>query len=218
MHITKLEKQKKYKGRVNIYADDCFLLGVMEDTVYKFGLNAGDELTEERLSEIKKYDEYNAGKKIVLDFLSYRNRSRAELKQKLRAKKISDDVSENILKHLDKLGFIDDRVFAKEYAEGKINTRPVGKRMLEMKLKQKGITKDVIDETLNGLLTSENEKQLAYSCYKKYLIRLKGRTETEKRRKIYEHLTRKGFDYETISEIINQNIKNIETDIYIQKQ
>lgn len=97
MIITKLERQKRNQGRVSIYSDNSFRLGVLEDTVFKFGLRVGDTLSEEQLIELKEYDEYITGKKIALNQLARRNRSREEIRKNLPRRKYLQPLLKKLL-------------------------------------------------------------------------------------------------------------------------
>ena len=104
MKISKIQKQKK-ENRYNIFLDEEFAFGIYKDTVLKFGLRTKDELSEEKINEIKNYDEYFAGKRIALRFLSYRQRSEREVRDKLKSKRISknniDKIKNEVLELLD---------------------------------------------------------------------------------------------------------------------
>ena len=65
MIITSIEEQKK-KGRFNIFLDGEFAFGLYKETIYDFGLRVKDNLTEEKVRELKSYDEINFGKKRTL--------------------------------------------------------------------------------------------------------------------------------------------------------
>lgn len=207
MIITKLERQKRNQGRVSIYSDNSFRLGVLEDTVFKFGLRVGDTLSEEQLIELKEYDEYITGKKIALNQLARRNRSREEIRKKLAEKKISSTVIEKVIVHLGKLGYIDDSKFAKEFAEDKLALRPLSRKILFQKLLQKGVSKEIIEEALDELFKKINEKDLASECFNKYFNKVKDKEVIVQKKKIFEHMVRKGFTFDFINELIREKIE-----------
>ncbi len=97
MKITLIEPQKK-KGRYNVYIDDEFSFGIYQETLVKFGLRKNDELSEKKIKEIKDYDELNYGKKIAYRYLSYKQRSEQEVKNRLQKSKISARNIEKIIK------------------------------------------------------------------------------------------------------------------------
>jgi len=80
------------------------------------------------------------------------------------------------------------------WVENRSDHRPRGRRMLAYELKQKGIPEDVIRETLEESLPDEEE--LAYQAALLQARKLKHTEWTEFRKKLYDHLARRGFSYE----------------------
>ena len=138
MVITSIEKQKK-KGRYNIFLNGEFSFGAYEDTILKFALRKGDDLPEEKITEIKDFDEFNYGKTASYRLLSYRQRSEKEIKDKLKEKKISPENIGKVIDKLKDLKFIDDKTFAKNYITDQINKKPAGRTFLKYKLLHKKI-------------------------------------------------------------------------------
>ena len=206
MVITKIEKQKKSKKRWSIFLDDEFACGVYEDTLLKFGLRTNDEVSDKIINEIKDFDEYIFAKKTAYDFLSYRIRSIAEIKNRLKAKKVSSSTIEKVIEHLQNLGFINDEEFAKELIQSNIGSKPSGKRVIKQKLFRKGIPASVSDKVLDEMFNEINEKEIALKLYRKYLPKLKNLDKIRKRKKMFDHLIRKGFNMDTVIEIINEKI------------
>lgn len=202
MTITKIDKQKKNNKRYNLYIDGEFFCGLYDDTILKFGIASGDELTENEIDDIRNFDEYMYGKKTAFDYLSYRIRSISEIKTKLKTKKLSDSNIERVITHLTELGLINDEDFARQLVNEKIKNKPAGKKYLQQKLFQKGIPKQISEDVLNNIFTVDIEKELALKVYDKLKPKLSGLDIQDKKKKIYETLARKGFDYEIINEII----------------
>ncbi len=202
MLITKIEKQKKNNKRYNLYIDGEFFCGIYDDSILKFGIASGDELTENEIDDIRNFDEYMYGKKTAFDYLSYRIRSISEIKKKLKTKKLSDSNIERVITHLTELGLINDEDFARQLVNEKIKNKPAGKKYLQQKLFQKGIPKQISEDVLNNIFTVDIEKELALKVYDKLKPKLSGLDIQDKKKKIYETLARKGFDYEIINEII----------------
>lgn len=202
MQITKIDKQKKNNKRYNLYIDGGFLCGIYDDTILKFGIASGDELSEKEINDIRDFDEYMYGKKAAFDYLSFRIRSISEIKKKLKTKKLSDCNIERVITHLTELGLVNDEDFARQLINEKIKNKPAGKKLLQQKLFEKGISKQISEDVLNNIFTSEIEKELALKVYDKLKPKLEGLEKQDMKKKIYETLARKGFDYEIINEII----------------
>ncbi len=200
--ITKIEKQKKDRSRYNLYIDNEFYCGLYDDTILKFGIASGDEISSEEIEKIRLFDEYIFGKKISFDYLSYRIRTVAEIRKKLRSKKIRDETCEKVITHLKDLGLLNDTEFARQLIAEKIKNKSLGRRMLEKKLYEKGIPRETGAELLDKMLDDTTQAALAEKSYIKLKPKLTGREPADARKKIFDSLARKGFEYEIINSII----------------
>jgi regulatory protein len=203
MVITKIEKQKKNKERYNISIDGEFAFGLYEDSLVKYGLRSGDELTSEKIKEMQEYDEFGYGKKVAYSFLAYKQRSKKELIKKLKLKKISDASIEKIVELLEKQKYLNDELFAGNFIEDKLNSRPIGKRLAKLKLSEKGIDKEVIEETLNKIYSEDKEAEYAERVLEKYVKKVKYKDAVDKKNKCYRYLISKGFDFDTVKKVLS---------------
>ncbi|MBE2219275.1 MAG: RecX family transcriptional regulator [Ignavibacteria bacterium] len=204
MLITKLERQKKNHKRYNLYLDGEFYCGLYDDTLLKYGLASGDEVTEKQIGEIRGFDEYIYGKKISFDYLSYRIRTISEIKKRLKKAKLQQETIEKVIIHLKELKLVDDEAFARQLVAEKIKNKPAGKRMIEKKLYEMGIPKQVGESVLDELMDEETEKSLAAKVYDKLLPKLQGLDRQEARKKIFAKLASRGFNFDIINEIIRE--------------
>ena len=87
-------------------------------------------------------------------------------------------------------GFLDDAAYARAYAESAAKKK--GSRLIALELRRKGISEEVIEETLSEI---SGEEDAAAAVLQKYL---RGKDVTEKQvlRKAYAHLISKGFDHD----------------------
>lgn len=139
-------------------------------------------------------------------YLTIRSRSRYEVEQKLRDREFPPSHIASVIDHLDRLGYLDDRKFAAQWAAGRVRTRGFGRRRLEQELRTKGISRELIKETLQGLFEEEPELDVARREAKKKLRTL-GRFEpVARKRRLAGHLERKGFPAAVINVIINSEI------------
>lgn len=203
MKITKIEKQQKYKNRYNIYLDNEFWYGLYDDTILKFGLRTNDILNEKKLEEIREYDQFNHGKKIAYTYLSYKPRSKKELINKLKEKKIPGNIIEDLTKLLEEQKYLNDKTYAKNFLENKLHRKPLGKRLLQMKLTEKGIDKETTEETINEFYSEEKEIILAGELLKKYEKKIKYKNNFDKKQKCYQYLISRGFEYEIANKVLN---------------
>lgn len=201
--ITKIEKQKK-EGRYNIFLDDVFAFGAYRETVFNFGLRVNDKLDEKKIKEIKSYDEINFGKKVAYRFLNYKPRSEKEVITKLKEKKVSQKSINEIIKSLKSLNYLNDEQYAKMYIEEKLQHKPEGRRLLAIKLSGKGIDKDTVQSIIEEKYSEDIEINKIKDLLEKYIKRVKYKSPFEKKQKCYRFLLSKGFDYDIINEVINE--------------
>jgi regulatory protein len=213
MLITQITRQEKDKNRCSIFIDDKFFMGIYEDTLVKFRLRKGDEVTEQALKEIKFYDEINFGKKIALKYLSYKPRSKKEIEKKLTVLKLSENSIKEVINWLESIRYLNDDHYSKIFIENKTVRKPIGRRLLIQKLLQSGIEKEIIEKNILELYSGEKELTAAISVLKKYSKKVKAKNENEKKRKCFQYLLSRGFEYGVVTEAI----KEFETKIPSEK-
>lgn len=156
----------------------------------------------------KEMDEFEKFYNRVLRFLSYRPRSEKEITDFLRRKsargRVDPLIVKKILKKLKELKFIDDKEFAKWWVEQRTGSKPRGWRVIKMELKQKGISDELIT---NYKLLITDEKELAKKAIEKIFVKYRQLPREKAYQKLSQFLARRGFDWETIKEVIDEVFK-----------
>ena len=80
--ITAIKQQQKNKSRVSIFIDDEYAFSLTKFTAA--WLKTGQELTEEKISDLKSKDENEVLLQKAINFISYRPRSIRETRYRLR--------------------------------------------------------------------------------------------------------------------------------------
>ena len=83
---------------------------------------------------------------VALRFLGSRPRTRWELERRLRRGGAEDSVIDTTLERLAAMGYLDDAGFARWWTEQRDRHAPRGRRMLEAELRQRGVSREVIEE------------------------------------------------------------------------
>ena len=135
-------------------------------------------------------------------YLTIRPRSNKELADKLHDKKFSDPVITAVLEHVTRLGYLDDGKFAAQWAASRIRSRGFGKRRLEHELRIKGISRDIIKETLTTLFEESAESDIARKEAEKKLRTLTRFEPEVRRRRLAGFLERKGFSSDIIRTLL----------------
>lgn len=196
--ITALEAQKKNPNRVNVYLDGEFAFGLARITAA--WLKVGDTLDEEKIANLQKDDARERAMGQALLFLSYRARSEKEIRQNLKKHEYPEDVIEHTLARLRENRLANDNEFAQAWVENRSTFRPRSRRALTMELRQKGLD----EETVKHAVSEVDEEALAYETARKRAPRLAGLEWSEFRRKLSEHLARRGFPYPVVTSAVTR--------------
>lgn len=135
--------------------------------------------------------------------LKFRLRSEAELKARLKQKGFSEELSRDTVNFLKDKEFIDDRVFARGWVAARLK-RPFGLRKIRQELVQKGLAKELIDNSLAQVKGYYNESQIVSQLARQRFSKLKGIEPLKAKTRVYAYLMRRGFSPDVVSEIIQQ--------------
>lgn len=208
--ITALEPQQRRKGRVNVFVDGQFVLGVGDAVVVDLGLRIGREMTSERLLEIAGAEEVHKATEAALFLLEVRARSRREIETRLTQKGYEEEVIAQVLEKLTRLELLDDAQFAAQWVEARSRSggsRPIGKRRLTQELFVKGVAKEQVAEAV-GRVTDTQELALARDAARKRVRAVPTERDAlqAERRKLMGFLQRRGFGWETVKLVTRESL------------
>jgi regulatory protein len=196
--ITALEVQKKNPNRVNLHLDGEFAFGLARITAA--WLKVGDVLSDERIAELQNEDAREKAMQQALLFLSYRARSEKEIRQNLKKHEYPEDAIEYTLNRLRENRLANDNEFAQAWVENRSTFRPRSRRALTMELRQKGLD----EETVKNAVSNIDEEALAYETARKRAPRFLGLEWSEFRKKLSDHLARRGFPYSVVTSVVTK--------------
>ena len=142
----------------------------------------------------------------ALRLLAVSPRSVEELRGRLKLKKHPDPAIETVLELLKKQGFLNDQKFAELYAGSRVNARPVGRRQLEMDLKKKGLSSEVIGGALSNL-QDYDEKEAVRKLAQSRFSRMTGISPEKKKARLFGFLKRRGFSNDIIFSVLSELVK-----------
>jgi len=198
--ITSLKIQARNKNRVNVYLDGKFAFGLVK--IEAIRLRLGQELSEADLAALKNADEAEMAYEKTLNFLSYRQRSEAEIKRYLKKKEVPEAQADGIVERLKRAGLLNDTSFAEMWVDNRTTFKPKAKRVLKAELRAKGVPAEQIEAAVAGVDEAKAAEQLAAARAPR-LIRQK-LNKLDFRKKLSEYLARRGFNYETISDAVER--------------
>lgn len=203
--ITALKIQQKNKNRIAVFLDGEFGFGL--SVLVASPLHIDQELSDEQISNLQKQDELEVAYLRADHFIAYRARTQLEVSRKLQQLGYSEGIIRHTLDRLNMNGLLDDRQFAVQWVDSRSASKPRGRRLLELELRQKGVDSETIENTLLPV----KEDELSLSAGKAYASRLQGLDWIEFRRKLSQYLLRRGFDYSTILPVVSSIWADLDT-------
>jgi regulatory protein len=199
--ITALRFQKRNKDRVNVYLDGRFAFGLA--AVEAAHLHVGETLTDDEIVELKMKDAIERAHERALNYLSYRPRSEAEVRRNLREKDVESAVIDAAIGRLTRAGLLDDREFAKYWVDNRARFNPRGLRGLRQELRQKGVSRNVIDDALAAFDVDAAARKVAEAGAR----RLSQEAPPDFRRKLQAYMARRGFSYAVIKPLVQEKLE-----------
>ena len=202
--ITSVQLLKSPKFRYRIYFGS-FQVEVHEDVMVKYRMMKGAVFTKHELEEIVIADERQRGYGEALKYLSRKPRTSFEIATRLKEKGWSEETISEVIERLIQERWINDAAYAQEWAGQRLRSRGKGKAWIRYELRQKGISKPLIEEAL-GQVSEDDEYDSAMQ-----LAQRKWRTTSgemaDKKRKIGAFLMRRGFSGQLAGKVLRELIQ-----------
>ena len=206
--ITALKVQEHNTQRVNVYLDGEFAFGLSRITAA--WLRLGQELSDEKVSELQNQDAVEVAYQKALQLLERRPRAEAEIRRSLNKHDMPEEVIEAVMERLRRSGLVNDEQFARTWVENRTEFRPRSRRALAAEMRQHGLTHETIQQTLSE--TDLDEEAIAYQAGLKQSRKLSQLEWLDFRRKLSAFLARRGFGYEVIAPVVQRIWKEIQSE------
>jgi regulatory protein len=208
MRITALQTQANNQDRINLFVDDQFLLGISALIVLQMGLRVGQELSSDQLEQLRQEEALQQATNRVLNYLSFRPRSREEIRRYLHKKETPSELIDRVIQRLDELNLINDQSFTEFWVESRERSNPKGAQALKNELRMKGVKRELVDE----LISDEQDEDRALRAGRKKAALLARQPEMDFktfRTRLGPFLQRRGFTYEVITHAIHALWKEV---------
>jgi len=200
--ITALETQKNHPDRINVFLDGEFAFGLSH--YVGAWLSIGQKIDEIKIKALTSDDDKERALQSALRFIGYKQRTEAEVINKLEKLNYSSKVIDKIIQELKDKKYVDDKEFAVQWVEIRGESNPRGKNLLLFELRKKGIPADVIEEAIENV---PDEAIMALKLGKKYLNRFSSLSDDDFRKKMTGVFLRRAFPYPIVNESIAALIK-----------
>lgn len=201
--ITSIEVQKKNKERVNVYVDGDFFIACDMTLVYNKGIEKGKTIDKDLLLEITSEDNFIKAKNKGLNYISRSIKTENEVIKKLLQAGYDEKTINKVILFLKEYNFVNDEEYIELFIKEKI--RKYGAKKIKYDLRAKGIDEKLIIKKLATIDTEETFETAFKIALKKYdIFKVKYDDKQVIKKKIYDLLLRKGYDYDIISKIVSK--------------
>lgn len=215
--VTSVEPQKNPK-RFNIFLDGQFAFGVNEDLVVDYRLVSGKLLDTSDVEQLLFESEVGKLMDRIYRLFNIRQRSEKEVrnylknlsfKRKMKNQgEISEAAIELLVNKLKQKRLLSDEEFARAWIEARRRSKKKGKIALKQELFQKGISRDLTEEALEEI-SEESEEVLAHQALEKKIKVWEKLPVVDLKKKAYEFLMRRGFEYDIVRDTVENLTKKI---------
>ena len=202
--ITDIQVQKKHPSRRSIFLDGEFYCGVAADTAARFSLRPGMEIDENELKDMLHEEDFSEAKNYVYRILARRMYTNKEIRDKLSERGYTAEIIQDVIAAMERYGYLNDKTFAEEWIRSRMQTKPKGKIALRQELARKGIERSIIEDALSRIFGDSKELDTALDLARR---RVKSYSKDEPetaRRKLWSFLLRRGFDFETVKDVVER--------------
>ena len=138
---------------------------------------------------------------VAINYLKFSDRTYKEVYTKLIDRQFNEEIAETVATELQEGGYINELNLAKNFILQKSKYANLGKRRIIYELAKKGVSKQNIAAAYNALLADDEINELdsaREALYKKTKGDPNWANEPKYKKKIYDFLLRRGFDYDII--------------------
>lgn len=199
--ITDLKAGKNPKvQRSNVYLNGKFAFSLDNEVIAREKLKVGKVLSSEEINKLAETDRVQLCIQAAFRFLSYRPRSEAEIRARLKLKGYnSQEIDQTTIK-LTGMNLLNDESFAEFWKDNRNSFKPKSQRMVSLELKRKGVESEIIQQVVSDIDDPQNAHVLAAARARTLAI-----TDFQVfRQKLSGYLQRRGFNYGVINNAVKQ--------------
>ena len=150
-------------------------------------------------------DPESVARKILLDQLTGRARSRSDLEKKLAQRGVPTEIGARVLDRFEEVGLVDDAAFAREWVAQRQQGRGLARRALAQELRRKGIDDEVARDALGGI-DPDDEVEVARELVRRKLRSVQGLDSDKAVRRLVGMLARKGHSSSVAYRVVREEL------------
>ena len=189
---------------------EYYAFSVDEPVLAKYMLHKGMDLDEKTLANIEKEADLYKAYVLTIQYLSYRMRTKKEIRDYLIKKEIFEDAIPDIIDRLVSEGLVNDLEFAKMFTRTRIETSLKGPAVVKREMIEKGVARELAEEAIQ-LYTYEIQYEKASKLIEKKLNQTQKDSNVKVQQKLQQFMMQKGFSSDIIQELM-QDVKEKQGD------
>ncbi|ALX48959.1 recombinase RecX [Lentibacillus amyloliquefaciens] len=205
--ITRITTQKKHKDRYNIFLDDGggekYGFSVDESILVEYRLRKQMELDDSTVTVLIQKDTLHKHYTLAINYLSYRMRTKKEMRDYLVQKEVDEEHISQIMKKLNEEGLTDDREFARSFVRTRMNTSSKGPILVRQELLQKGVAEELASEAV-AIYSFDVQFEKALKLAEKNLRSNSKKSFRQQVQKMQGTLMQKGFTGDVVKEVTSE--------------
>ena len=200
MIVTGIEEQTKTKFKV--YVDGSFAFVLYKGELKRYEIKSGEELSEENYVKIQTEVLLKRAKKRAMHLLEDMDRTESALREKLKAGLYPDTAIDGAIEYVKSFGYLNDARYAENFVMSRKKSK--SKREIQALLSQKGVSDELINQAFEQCYGDDSEKEAIRQILQKKHVDPETMDDKEYQ-KILGYLARKGFRYDTIRHVIQND-------------
>ena len=197
--ILSIKRSTRYNDRIIVKLDDKSVFRVPEDAFILNPFHVGETVT---LDEIEDYDvkmRLQEAKDAAFKLLSFRMRSIAEMRKRLKEKSFSQIEIDHVIDKLTKLNYLNDVEFGKAFVKEKIKNKKIGPKAIKSELFPHQLSSDFVDELIESVYKKYKINDLITFHLKRKKIKKNTQMNKSDLSRLNNYLLRKGFEWDNIN-------------------
>ncbi len=207
MKITEIIRKKTY---YEVHAGNA-VYEIDGELLRQYHMQEGENLDEDTLEELHQKSRFRRAYRRACYLLDDRDYSYCMMYQKLMHTYQDKNLCIKVMEQLMQCGAIDDRRYAKKFAEYLVERKHYGTYRVRQELLRKGIDKELTEQCVQNF-EEQSLEYLPEVLAKKYGSQLTDPEDFKTREKVIAGMTRLGYDYFSIKKAVEDYFQNTEQD------
>lgn len=177
------------KGRYRVAFDNGVSCVLYRSEAAQLSIEAQCSLTDENYDYLINEIVGKRAKKRAMHILEQMDRTEHQLREKLAKGEYPQECIDSAVEYVKKYRYLDDERFASSYV--RYHQEKLSRQQLSVKLSQKGVSKDIIEEALEMEYEADDGEKIRNLLSKRHFD--PDNTDRQENNKIYQYILRRGF-------------------------